>query len=122
MGAATRPDGLRPRGGGGGSGSVTRTGPNQQCLLPALLPTAAPMREGASRSCERPRLAQELPPVLANTERMMPLRNLPARPRVKRKTILSRIEGWWDLGLLEKRQTLFGGGAVHVSQTLKARG
>lgn len=27
----------------------------------------------------------------------------------QRKTLLQRIEGWWDLGLLEKRQTLFGG-------------
>jgi hypothetical protein len=27
----------------------------------------------------------------------------------KRKTILERVEGWWDLDLLEKRQTLFGG-------------
>ncbi|OAA47947.1 hypothetical protein NOR_02437 [Metarhizium rileyi] len=26
----------------------------------------------------------------------------------KRKTILQRIDGWWDLGLLEKRQTLLG--------------
>lgn len=26
----------------------------------------------------------------------------------KRKTILERIDGWWDLGLLEKRQTRFG--------------
>ncbi|VUC22271.1 unnamed protein product [Clonostachys rosea] len=28
----------------------------------------------------------------------------------KRKTIMEKIEGWWDLGLLEKRQTLFKGG------------
>lgn len=32
------------------------------------------------------------------------------RAKSKRKTILERIEGWWDLGLLDKRQTLFGGG------------
>ncbi|KAH6900424.1 hypothetical protein B0T10DRAFT_554959 [Thelonectria olida] len=31
------------------------------------------------------------------------------RVNSKRKTILSRIEGWWDLNLIEKRQTLFGG-------------
>ena len=33
-----------------------------------------------------------------------------ARMKSQRKTILERIEGWWDLGLLEKRQTLFKGG------------
>ncbi|KAM3506880.1 hypothetical protein MY11210_007367 [Beauveria gryllotalpidicola] len=32
---------------------------------------------------------------------------LPARTRSRRKTLLERIEGWWDLGLLDKRQTLF---------------
>ncbi|OAA62136.1 hypothetical protein ISF_05145 [Cordyceps fumosorosea ARSEF 2679] len=30
----------------------------------------------------------------------------PARTRSRRKTLLQRIEGWWDLGLLERRQTL----------------
>ncbi|KAM3509270.1 hypothetical protein MY10362_000710 [Beauveria mimosiformis] len=32
---------------------------------------------------------------------------LPARTRSRRKTLLERIEGWWDLGLLDRRQTLF---------------
>lgn len=36
----------------------------------------------------------------------------PASPMLmtgkKRKTLLQRIEGWWDLGLLERRQTLLG--------------
>ncbi|KGQ10971.1 hypothetical protein BBAD15_g3658 [Beauveria bassiana D1-5] len=32
---------------------------------------------------------------------------LPARTRSRPKTLLERIEGWWDLGLLDKRQTLF---------------
>lgn len=27
--------------------------------------------------------------------------------KTRRKTLLERIEGWWDLGLLDKRQTLF---------------
>lgn len=31
----------------------------------------------------------------------------PARTRSRRKTLLERIEGWWDLGLLDKRQTMF---------------
>ncbi len=31
----------------------------------------------------------------------------PARTTSRRKTLLERIEGWWDLGLLDKRQTLF---------------
>ena len=30
------------------------------------------------------------------------------RQKPKRKTVLGRLEGWWDLNLLEKRQTLFG--------------
>lgn len=30
------------------------------------------------------------------------------RVNSKRRTIMSRIEGWWDLNLIEKRQTLFG--------------
>lgn len=32
--------------------------------------------------------------------------------KFKRKTLMQRVEGWWDLGLLEKRQTLFGRGSV----------
>lgn len=32
-----------------------------------------------------------------------------ATSRRKRKTLLQHLEGWWDLGLMEKRQTLFGG-------------
>ncbi|CAH0056500.1 unnamed protein product [Clonostachys solani] len=28
----------------------------------------------------------------------------------KRKTIMEKVEGWWDLNLLEKRQTLLKGG------------
>lgn len=31
----------------------------------------------------------------------------PARTGSRRKTLMERIEGWWDLGLLDKRQTLF---------------
>lgn len=31
----------------------------------------------------------------------------PSVGRSRRKTLLERIEGWWDLGLLDKRQTLF---------------
>ena len=40
-----------------------------------------------------------------------PLNPLLARARSKRKTIMERIEGWWDLGLLDKRQTLFANGS-----------
>ncbi|KAL7793154.1 hypothetical protein V8C37DRAFT_409630 [Trichoderma ceciliae] len=51
-----------------------------------------------------------IPPALLSSNVGAP----PASPvsvmgETKRKTLLQRIEGWWDLGLLEKRQTLFGG-------------
>ncbi|KAL6860036.1 hypothetical protein ACO1O0_004061 [Amphichorda felina] len=42
---------------------------------------------------------------------LSPLSPLLARARSKRRTIMERIEGWWDLGLLEKRQTLFANGS-----------
>ncbi|ATY63467.1 hypothetical protein A9K55_007481 [Cordyceps militaris] len=49
-------------------------------------------------------------PVLATTTGAIPgtpkMPDTPARSRSRRKTLLERIDGWWDLGLLDKRQTL----------------
>ena len=43
---------------------------------------------------------------------LSPLSPLLARARSKRRTIMERIEGWWDLDLFEKRATLFGNGSA----------
>ncbi|KAI9172183.1 hypothetical protein HJFPF1_01676 [Paramyrothecium foliicola] len=73
-------------------------------------PPTAPIREMKARICDVPQPVREMPP-LPKPEAIpirvqSPLSRLKARPR----TLLQRIEGWWDLGLIEKRQTLFGGG------------
>ena len=63
---------------------------------------------------QKPRAVEEIPPLPP----LPPLSSLPSPPpepvevprvKARRKTILERIDGWWDLGLLDKRQTLFGG-------------
>lgn len=48
------------------------------------------------------------PPVPQDPPTPSPKSPLLVRVMSKRRTIMERIEGWWDLGLLEKRQTLFG--------------
>lgn len=78
-------------------------------------PTAT-IREKRARLRPPPRPLETIPP-LPPMPAVVPspkspvglgLVNPPAAARPKRKTILERIDGWWDLGLLEKRQTLFG--------------
>lgn len=39
-----------------------------------------------------------------------------ARVQSKRRTFMERVDGWWDLGLLEKRQTLLGRNTSGVSR------
>lgn len=33
------------------------------------------------------------------------------RVQSTRRTLMGKVDGWWDLNLLDKRQTLFGGGS-----------
>ncbi|KAG9258215.1 uncharacterized protein F5Z01DRAFT_670865 [Emericellopsis atlantica] len=64
--------------------------------LPRLqIPPPPPIPEDPSPSPPQPPPKSPLSPLLA-------------RARSKRRTIMSRVEGWWDLGLLDRRQTLFG--------------
>ena len=79
-------------------------------------PPTAPMPEKRARIRQAPRPLEQLPPVPPLPTVMpdpLPMLSPPppspqTRVKSNRKTILERIEGWWDLGLLEKRQTLFG--------------
>ncbi|KAJ6442811.1 dehydrogenase with different specificitie [Purpureocillium lavendulum] len=69
----------------------------------------------AKKDSQRPRPLEKLLPVPAAPALVVTglgIQSPLSKIKSKRKTILERIEGWWDLGLLEKRQTLFGGGAV----------
>ncbi|KAM0441075.1 hypothetical protein ACHAPT_000380 [Fusarium lateritium] len=83
-------------------------------------PAAAPVRVKRIQVKETPRPVDDLPP-------LPPMLQVPSSPsfvddgprsplleRVKsaRRTLMERVEGWWDLGLIEKRQTLFGGKRV----------
>lgn len=83
-------------------------------------PPTAPVRVKRVQLRETPKPVEDLPP-------LPPMLQVPSSPsfvddgprsplleRVKsaRKTLMERVEGWWDLGLLEKRQTLFGGKRV----------
>ncbi|KAK4066118.1 uncharacterized protein Triagg1_8186 [Trichoderma aggressivum f. europaeum] len=50
------------------------------------------------------------PPSPPSSHLNVPLASpMSATSKPKRKTLLQHLEGWWDLGLMEKRQTLFGG-------------
>lgn len=77
-------------------------------------PPTAPVREKRVRVRETPQPVATLLPLppqpLAGVIEGGPRSPLLERVRSKRKSIMERIEGWWDLDLLEKRQTLFGGG------------
>ncbi|KAL7904043.1 hypothetical protein GGI35DRAFT_490830 [Trichoderma velutinum] len=51
-----------------------------------------------------------MPPSPPSSHISVPLASpMSATSKTKRKTLLQHLEGWWDLGLMEKRQTLFGG-------------
>ena len=80
-------------------------------------PPTAPAREKKRvRIREPPKPVEELPqlPILpthiatlpppAPVE--LPPRRKPVRGKSVRKTLLAHIDGWWDLGLLDKRKTL----------------
>ncbi|UNI23327.1 hypothetical protein JDV02_009156 [Purpureocillium takamizusanense] len=89
--------------------------------FPPPPPTASVRDDVASEPPPRARPLEALPPVVVAPSVLLPppvpspgpdspRAGAAAAGKSKRKTILERIEGWWDLGLLEKRQTLFGGG------------
>jgi hypothetical protein len=84
-------------------------------------PTAAVAQHERKRARlitrEKPRPVEEIPPIpplppLTNFPPPPPepvdMPPMPRRAKSQRKTILGRLEGWWDLNLLDKRQTLFG--------------
>ncbi|KAH7326444.1 hypothetical protein B0I35DRAFT_508651 [Stachybotrys elegans] len=96
-------------------------------------PPTAPIREKKkTRVREAPQPVEEMPPLppLPPAHAMLspkvmgdpfPPRKPLARMMSKRKTLLERIEGWWDLGLLEKRQTLAAGGGLNIRSPLSPR-
>jgi hypothetical protein len=102
------------------SSSLSPPPPSAPYPPPPPPPTAAPIRDKRKRVkvLEAPRPVEGLPriilppPPIPDDESPVspaprsPLSPLLARVQSKRKTIMERIEGWWDLGLLEKRQTL----------------
>lgn len=86
-------------------------------------PPTAPIRDKRKRVQirEAPRAIETLPRIIpppppipgddpssSSPSPRSPLSPLLARVQSKRRTIMERIEGWWDLDLLEKRQTLLG--------------
>ncbi|KAL7791801.1 hypothetical protein V8C43DRAFT_63507 [Trichoderma afarasin] len=51
-----------------------------------------------------------MPPSPPSSHLNVPLASpMSTTSKTKRKTLLQHISGWWDLGLMEKRQTLVGG-------------
>ncbi|KFA64490.1 hypothetical protein S40285_01072 [Stachybotrys chlorohalonatus IBT 40285] len=104
------------------SESVTTNGTRAPWFPP---PPTAPIREKKrARIREAPQPIEDMPPLppLPPAEAMpppkrmenpFPLRKPVARSKSIRKTIMARIDGWWDLGLLEKRQTMLGSPASH---------
>lgn len=71
------------------------------------------VREAPYAVGELPRIIPPPPPIPDDSHppspgSRSPLSPLLARVASKRKTIMDYIDGWWDLGLLEKRQTLLG--------------
>ncbi|KAH7001439.1 hypothetical protein EDB80DRAFT_879532 [Ilyonectria destructans] len=84
-------------------------------------PPTAPIREKRVRMREMARPVEEIPPLPPVPPLLLPPPSpafsdgprspLLERVRSKRRTIMQALEGWWDLDILEKRQTLFGGGA-----------
>lgn len=92
----------------------------RESVYPSFPPPPAPtatIREKRARIRAPPRPVEDIPPLPPMPAVVPPpkspvglglLSPLPVAAKPKRKTILERIDGWWDLGLLEKRQTLFG--------------
>ncbi|KAM5355325.1 hypothetical protein ACJ41O_001971 [Fusarium nematophilum] len=82
-------------------------------------PPTAPVRMKRVQVREAPRPVDDLPalppmPPVPPSPSFVddgPRSPLLERVKSKRRTIMERIEGWWDLELLEKRRTLFGGGS-----------
>lgn len=73
-------------------------------------PTASRHKNARIREVPLPVEQMPLPPLPPMpAEEVSLVSPVLGRTKSKRKTLLERIEGWWDLGLLEKRQTMFGG-------------
>lgn len=89
--------------------------PNKHAPFPAPRPTAMPSEHRIRTGSSPPRPIRTIPP-LPRVPATLPITRkpvglglvLPPVVKSKRKTILERIDGWWDLGLLERRQTLLG--------------
>ncbi|EWG36333.1 hypothetical protein FVEG_14654 [Fusarium verticillioides 7600] len=79
-------------------------------------PPTAPVRVKRKEVPQPLQHLPPLPPVPVSPGRMNDSGPKSPLERVwsKRKTLLERVEGWWDLDLLEKRQTLFGGRRVQA--------
>ncbi|KAF4459232.1 hypothetical protein FALBO_14015 [Fusarium albosuccineum] len=83
-------------------------------------PPTAPVRVKRVQLKETPRPVENMPPLppqllvppSPSFIEEGPRSPLLERVRSKRKTLMEMVDGWWDLGLLEKRQTLFGGRRV----------
>ncbi|KAL2211658.1 hypothetical protein CC79DRAFT_1363957 [Sarocladium strictum] len=64
---------------------------------------------------EKPRPVEDIPPLPPLTNFPPPppepvdMPPMPRRVKSQRKTVMGILDGWWDLNLLEKRQTMFGG-------------
>ncbi|KAF7551778.1 hypothetical protein G7046_g7625 [Stylonectria norvegica] len=73
-------------------------------------PPMALIFDRRARVGEAPAPVGEMPPLPPNlmSGARSPLSPLFERVRSKRRTIMERVEGWWDLDLLEKRKTLLG--------------
>lgn len=89
--------------------------PRPRYLPPPTAPKRPQFREAPRPVEELPRIEIPPPPPIPEDTispppktPLSPLSPLLARARSKRRTIKERIEGWWDLDLLDKRATLFG--------------
>jgi hypothetical protein len=73
-------------------------------------PTAPVVREQRERVYDGvPQPVREMPPLPPPESIPPPIQSPLSRLKARPRTLLQRIEGWWDLGLIEKRQTRFGG-------------
>lgn len=74
------------------------------------------IRQAPKRISGLPRIILPPPPIPDDTPSTpmpkSPLSPLLERMNSKRRTIMEKLEGWWDLGLLDKRQTLFRNGTI----------
>jgi len=84
-------------------------------LPPPAAPRKPQFREAPRPLEELPRIEIPPPPPIPQDDPspppktpLSPLSPLLARARSHRRTVMGKIEGWWDLNLMDKRATLFG--------------